>query len=70
VLSDESEREWLTGVEQDRVRRAVTAALRAVPARRLLSGGGRRAIAARLRRAIAAAGLPVDSVLITDLAVR
>jgi len=70
VLSDESDREWLTGVEQDRVRRAVTATLKAVPARRLLSGDGRTAIAARLRREIAAAGLPVDSVLITDLAVR
>jgi hypothetical protein len=70
VLTDESEREWLTGVEQDRVRRAVTGTLMAVPARRLLSGGGRRAFAARLRRAIAAVGLPVESVLITDLAVR
>lgn len=70
VLTDESEREWLTGVEQDRVRHAVTRTLKAVPARRLLSGGGRRALASRLRREIAAVGLPVESVLITDLAVR
>jgi hypothetical protein len=70
VLTDESEREWLTGVEQDRVRRAVTGTLKAVAATRLLSGGGRRALAARLRREIAAVGLPVESVLITDLAVR
>ena len=70
VLSDESEREWLTGAEQERVRRAVTRTLAAVPARRLLSGAGRAALAARLRQAIGAAGLPVESVLITDLAVR
>lgn len=70
VLTDESEREWLTGSEQDRVRRAVTRTLKAVPARRLLSGAGRRALAARLRRDVAAVGLPVESVLITDLAVR
>jgi hypothetical protein len=70
VLTGESEREWLTGIEQDRVRRAVTRTLNAVPAGRLLSGAGRQALAARLRRQIAAVGLPVESVLITDLAVR
>jgi hypothetical protein len=70
VLSDESEREWLTGAEQERVRRAVTRTLAAVSARRLLSGAARAALAARLRRAIGAADLPVESVLITDLAVR
>jgi hypothetical protein len=70
LLTDESEREWLTGVEQARVRRVVTRRLVAVPARRLRTARGREALAARLRRAIGAVGLPVESVLITDLAVR
>jgi hypothetical protein len=70
VLTDESERQWLTGVEQDRARRAVTRTLAALPARRLLSDRGREALAARLRMEIGAVGLPVESVLITDLAVR
>jgi hypothetical protein len=70
LLSDESEREWLTGVEQARVRRVVTRTLAGVRARRLLAARGRDALATRLRRAIAAAGLPVDSVLLTDLAVK
>jgi hypothetical protein len=70
LLTDESEREWLTGVEQARVRRVVTRTLAAIPARRLLADRGREVLAARLRRAIGAVGLPVDSVLITDLAVK
>jgi hypothetical protein len=70
LLTDESGREWLTGIEQARVRRAVNRTLAALPARRLLAATGREALAARLRRAIGAVGLPVESVLITDLAVR
>jgi hypothetical protein len=70
VLTDESERQWLTGAEQERVRRVVTRALAAIPARRLLSGSGREALAARLRKEIGAVGPPVESVLITDLAVK
>jgi flagellar basal body-associated protein FliL len=69
VLTDESERAWLTGVEQDRVRSAITDAVAATPGKRLVSDGGRRALAQRLRDAISATGLPVEEVLIPDLAV-
>jgi hypothetical protein len=69
VLTDASEREWLTGAEQDRVRAAITGVVAATPARRLVDAAGRRALAQRLRAAIGATGLPVEDVLIPDLAV-
>jgi len=62
-------REWLTGVEQQRVRRVVDRAVADMAARRLTSAQGRRDLAARLHREIRATGLPVESVLIPDLAV-
>jgi hypothetical protein len=67
VLGDE--RSWLTGVEQDRVRGVVGRAVAGVSARRLVSAGGRRDLAERLHREIRSTGLPVESVLIPDLAV-
>jgi len=70
VFTAESEREWLTGVEQARVDGLVSATVKSVPARRLISADGRRALQARLRDQIRATGLPVESVLITDLAVK
>ena len=70
VFTAASERAWLTGVEQARVHTLVTAAVKGVPARRLVSAGGRRALAARLATRLRATGLPVESVLITDLAVK
>jgi hypothetical protein len=63
------DRAWLTGVEQARVRRVVTRAVSAESGRRLVTVAGRRALAARLQHGIRAAGLPVDGVLIPDLAV-
>lgn len=69
VLTDESEREWLTGAEQARVRAVITDVVAATPGRRLVTASGRRALAQRLRAAITATGLPVDEVLIPDLAV-
>ena len=63
------ERAWLTGREQARVRDVVDRAVGKMEARRLVSARGRRALAARLRREIRATGLPVESVLIPDLAV-
>jgi hypothetical protein len=70
VFTADSEREWLTGVEQARVHALVTATVKAVPARRLVSADGRRALEAQLRDQIRATPLPVESVLITDLAVK
>ena len=70
VFTAESEREWLTGVEQARVHGLVSATVKSVPARRLISADGRRALQARLRDQLRATGLPVESVLITDLAVK
>jgi flagellar basal body-associated protein FliL len=70
VLTDESEREWLTGIEQERVRSVITDVVAASPGRRLLSAAGRGELAQRLRDAISATGLPVDEVLIPDLAVK
>ena len=70
VFTAESEREWLTGVEQARVDGLVSATVKSVPARRLISADGRRALQARLRDQLRATGLPVESVLITDLAVK
>jgi hypothetical protein len=67
VLGDE--RTWLTGVEQDRVRSVVDRAVGSASARRLVSAGGRRELAERLQREIRSTGLPVESVLIPDLAV-
>ena len=69
VLSDESGRKWLTGIEQDRVRRIVDGTVADIPARRLVTVDGRQALAARLHREIRSTGLPVESVLIPDLAV-
>ena len=70
VFTAESERAWLTGAEQARVHQLVTAAIKPVPARRLVSSEGRDAVEARLRGELRATGLPVESVLITDLAVK
>jgi flagellar basal body-associated protein FliL len=70
VLTDESEREWLTGLEQDRVRATITDVVAATPGRRLVSAAGRQALAQRLRDAISTTGLPVEAVLIPDLAVK
>jgi len=69
VLSDESAREWLTGTEQERVRRIVDGAVAEIPARRLVTAEGRLALASQLHRDIRSTGLPVESVLIPDLAV-
>jgi hypothetical protein len=63
------QREWLTGVEQERVRGVVDRAVSDMAARHLLSAHGRRDLSARLHREIRATGLPVESVLIPDLAV-
>jgi len=70
VFTAESEREWLTGVEQARVHGLVSATVKSVPSRRLISADGRRALQERLRDQLRATGLPVESVLITDLAVK
>jgi hypothetical protein len=70
VFTAESERAWLTAAEQARVHRLVTAAVEAAAARRLVSAAGRRALATRLRDRIRATGLPVESVLIPDFAVK
>ena len=70
MFTTESEREWLTGVEQARVHALVSATVKALPARRLVSADGRRALEARVRDQLRATGLPVESVLITDLAVK
>jgi hypothetical protein len=70
VFTAASERAWLTGAEQARVHALVTDTVEPFPARRLASAGGRRALAARLRDRLRAAGLPVESVLIPDLAVK
>jgi hypothetical protein len=67
MLGDE--RSWLTGIEQDRVRGVVDRAVGGVSAGRLVSAAGRRELAARLQREIRETGLPVESVLIPDLAV-
>jgi hypothetical protein len=69
VLSEESGREWLTGVEQDRVRTVVDGTVAGASERQLVSAAGRRELASRLHRAIRSTGLPVESVLIPDLAV-
>ena len=47
VLSDGSGRKWLTGMEQDRVRRIVDGTVADIPARRLVTVAGRQALAAR-----------------------
>ncbi len=70
VFTAESERSWLTGVEQARVHKVVSPVVERVPAQRLVSADGRRALEARLRDELRATGLPVESVLITDLAVK
>ena len=70
VFTAESEREWLTGVEQARVHALVSATVKPMPARGLVSADGRRALETRLRDQIRATPLPVESVLITDLAVK
>jgi hypothetical protein len=62
-------RSWLTGLEQQRVRGVVTHAVEDAAGRRLVSAVGRRSLAARLHREIRSTGLPVESVLIPDLAV-
>jgi hypothetical protein len=62
-------RSWLTGLEQQRVRGVVTHAVADAQGRALVSASGRRALAARLHREIRSTGLPVESVLIPDLAV-
>jgi hypothetical protein len=63
------DRSWLTGAEQQRVRGLVDRTVADMAARRLVSAGGRSDLAARLHREIRATGLPVESVLIPDLAV-
>ncbi len=70
VFTAQSERAWLTGVEQARVHKLVTTTVKAVPARRLVSAAGRRALEAQLAAKLRATGLPVESVLIPDLAVK
>jgi hypothetical protein len=70
VFTAESERAWLTGAEQARAHTLVTAAVEPESARRLVSAAGRRALQTRLRGELRATGLPVESVLITDLAVK
>jgi hypothetical protein len=70
VFTAASERAWLTGVEQARVHALVTTTVEHTPARRLVAADGRRALAARLAAKLRATGLPVESVLITDLAVK
>jgi hypothetical protein len=70
VFTADSERAWLTGVEQARVHKLVSALIEHVPARRLVAADGRRVVEARLRSELRAIGLPVESVLITDLAVK
>jgi hypothetical protein len=70
VFTAESERAWLTGAEQLRVHKLVSADVKPIHARRLVAADGRAALADRLLREIRATGLPVESVLITDLAVR
>jgi hypothetical protein len=70
VFTAASERAWLTGAEQARVHALVTATVKRIPARRLVSDDGRRALAARLAEQLRATGLPVESVLITDLTVK
>jgi len=70
VFTAESERAWLTGAEQARVHRLVTGAVENLPGRRLVAAAGRRALEARLCEQLRATGLPVESVLITDLAVK
>jgi hypothetical protein len=70
VFTAESGRAWLTGAEQARVHALVTATVKRVPAPRLVSAAGRRALAAQLAARLRATGLPVESVLITDLAVK
>src|SRR4051812_13930872 len=47
VFTADSRREWLTGAEQLRVHRIVTAAVRGVPARGLVSAAGRRTLETR-----------------------
>jgi hypothetical protein len=70
VFTADSQREWLTGAEQLRVHRLATRTVEGVPARRLVTAAGRRALATRLRDQIRATGLPVEAVLIPDLAVK
>jgi hypothetical protein len=70
VFTAESERAWLTGVEQTQVHKLVSAVVRRVPARRLVSAEGRRTLQARLCSELRATGLPVESALLTDLAVK
>jgi hypothetical protein len=70
VFTPASERAWLTGAEQARVHALVTGALKPVPAGRLVSADGRRVLARRLAARLRATGLPVESVLITDLTVK
>ena len=53
-----------------RVHALVSASVKTMPASRLVSADGRRALEARVRDQIRATGLPVESVLITDLAVK
>jgi len=69
VLTAESKREWLTGVEQARVGKIVSRVVEGFGGRRLVSARGRRAFASSLEREILSTGLPVESVLIPDLAV-
>jgi hypothetical protein len=70
VFTAASERAWLTGAEQARVHALVIATVKAVPAGRLVSADGRRALAERMAVRLRATGLPVESVLITDLTVK
>jgi hypothetical protein len=70
VFTAASERAWLTPAEQARVHALVTATVKAVPAGRLVSADGRRALAERMAARLRATGLPVESVLITDLTVK
>ena len=51
------------------MRRIVDGAVAEIPARRLVTAEGRRALASQLHRDIRSTGLPVESVLIPDLAV-
>jgi Na+/H+-dicarboxylate symporter len=70
VFTADSGRAWLTGAEQLRVHRLVTAAVKGAAGRRLVSAAGRRALETGLRDRLRATGLPVEAVLIPDLAVK
>jgi hypothetical protein len=70
VFTAASERAWLTGAEQARVHALVTATVKQQSAGHLVSSEGRRELASRLTEQLRARGLPVESVLITDLTVK